>query len=219
MAKYTTLVRSICESKAGLVSSVGCDDVDSVIEESWDKIFTTNVAFFDESYRKFICCKILKHYYTREIGAETVGLWKLWLNTKLEEIMPYYNQLYISANIDFNPLNDVNYIRSITTSGNSDTITGDNGESTSSDLFSDTPQGGLNGVENQNYLTTARKVTNEMSANGTSNNTYGENVTESITGKQGTKDYSEMLIKYRESFLNIDMLVIEEFEELFMGLW
>ena len=68
-------------------------------------------AFFDEDYRKILCSKILKHYYLREIGCETVGIWKLWVNTKLEEIMPYYNQLYESAKLKFDPFHDVDLTR------------------------------------------------------------------------------------------------------------
>ena len=49
---------------------------------------------FDENYRSVLETKILRHYYTREIGFETVGLWKHYLKTKLNEIMPKYNKLY-----------------------------------------------------------------------------------------------------------------------------
>ena len=58
MSKYTVEVRFICEQKAGLTSSAGCDTIDSVISKSWDKIFTSKVKFFDENYRKTLCSKI-----------------------------------------------------------------------------------------------------------------------------------------------------------------
>lgn len=103
LSKYTTQVRFICESKSGLNESMGSLSVDEIISKSWDKIFTTKVKIFDEDYRKIICSKILKHFYLREIGAETFGVWQLWMNTKLEEIMPLYNQLYESCNLKFNP--------------------------------------------------------------------------------------------------------------------
>lgn len=74
-------------------------------------MFDFQFPIFDESYRSVIETKILRHYYTREIGLETVGLWKLKLNTKLNEIMPYYNKLYKSELIEFNPLYDVELTR------------------------------------------------------------------------------------------------------------
>ena len=106
MSKYTTEVRYICETYAGLDESAGYDDVNDIISNSEDKIFE-EYEIFDENYRSILNQKILRHYYTREICAETVGLWKLWLNNTMNEIMPYYNQLYKSALLKFNPLYDV----------------------------------------------------------------------------------------------------------------
>ncbi len=263
MSKYTTEVRFICESKAGLSESAGCDNVDDIVSRSWNKIFTSKAVFFDEKYRSVLCQKILKHYYLREIGSETVGIWKLWMNTRLEEIMPFYNQLYNSALLDFNPLYDVDLKRthnrkvdsskqddgtskSVSTGESSDsgTSSGTNSGSSSNtkkDLYSDTPQGAITGLENENYLTNARKVTdsgttsgnssgefsnsgtNKSTVNGETSNTGTANTledyVENVSGKQGTESYSSMLLKFRETFLNIDMQVIEEFNDLFMGLW
>lgn len=263
MSKYTTEVRFICESKAGLSESGGCDNVDDIVSKSWNKIFTSKAVFFDEEYRSVLCQKILKHYYLREIGAETFGIWKLWMNTRLEEIMPFYNQLYESALIKFNPLYDVDIKRthnrkfdsskqdngtsqSVTTGENSEsgTSSGTNSGSSSNtkkDLYSDTPQGAITGLENENYLTNARKVTDSGSTSGNSNSKFSnsgtnkttvngetsntgtanslEDYVENVTGKQGTESYSSLLLKFRETFLNIDMQVIEEFSDLFMGIW
>ena len=107
MSKYTTEVRFICETEAGLTDSVGFDDVDSVIEAALPHIFSFDFPIFDEDYRSVIETKILRHYYTREIGMETYGLWKLRLQTKLNEIMPFYNKLYESELLKYNPLYDV----------------------------------------------------------------------------------------------------------------
>ena len=287
MSKYTAEVRFICESKSGLENSKGCDDVDEILNNSWNKIFTTKAEIFDENYRAVICKKILKHYYLREICSETVGIWKLWLNTRLEEILPYYNQLYKSALLEFNPLYDVNITRTHnrtidenktengtstetstdknTGSGTRDNTTSgtnknsgtssvtDNGSSNSKDLYSDTPQGALTGVETETYLTNARKITNtdsstsestnsgngeykdtgsvkytdtserENTKNGSNSNTGTVNNTEeyleSVIGKQGSGSYSGMLKEYRDTFLNIDRMVIAEFDDLFFGLW
>lgn len=255
MSKYTTEVRFICESKAGFSESAGCDNVDDIVSKSWNKIFTSKAVFFDEEYRSVLCQKILKHYYLREIGSETVGIWKLWMNTRLEEIMPFYNQLYKSALIEFNPLYDVDLKRthnrkidsskqdtgtSQSVSSGEITVSGTSSGSsnnTKKDLYSDTPQGAITGLENENYLTNARKVTdtgstsNENSSTGTNKTTVNddtsntgtsnslEDYVEIVSGKQGSESYSSMLLKFRETFLNIDMQVIEEFSDLFMGLW
>lgn len=259
MSKYTTQVRFICESKSGIDISGGSGDVDNIIANSWNKIFTSKAPFFDEDYRSVLCQKILKHYYLREICCETVGIWTLWMNTRLEEIMPYYNQLYESAKIEFNPMHDVNLTRehkrkeNETASGNRDTtgnrytnITSNgttnrttNSDENKKDLYSDTPQGALTGVENETYLTNARKITDNVKETDneevnnteknssdysdkektTSNVDTTEDYLETLVGKQGTESFSSLLNKFRETFLNIDMQVIEEFSDLFFGLW
>lgn len=259
MSKYTTEVRFICESKSGLEVSGGGGDVDKIIANSWNKIFTSKAPFFDEEYRSVLCQKILKHYYLREICCETVGIWTLWMNTRLEEIMPYYNQLYESAKIKFNPMHDVDLTRehkrteNETASGNRDTTNNNTTDVTSNsttnrtttsdenkkDLYSDTPQGALTGVENETYLTNARKIndsvngTDNVNVNNTEKNvgvstgkeTTSSNVgttedyLETLVGKQGTESFSSLLNKFRETFLNIDMMVIDEFSDLFFGLW
>lgn len=196
MSKYTTEVRFICEKEAGLDNSVGYSEVDNVLNQSWEKIFK-DFPIFDEDYRPVLCKKILKHYYTREIGFETVGLWKLKLDTLMNEIMPYYNQLYKSALLEFNPFYDTDYYKdhkgredgtgsedgshtgtvtdenkhsgTVTDAGTHGGTVSDAGErhdvgnddlsETSWDVYSDTPQGALTNVENNTYLTNARKVT------------------------------------------------------------
>lgn len=307
MSKYTTEVRYICEYYAGLDKSVGGAKVDDVIDKSLSGVFDFDFPIFDEKYRKVLEKKILKHYYTREIGLETVGLWKLKLNTKLNEIMPYYNKLYNSELLEFNPFYNINrttksdrnfkgnenksetLTENIKNKGTNDytnttnrtgksvealgeknkqtydvTDSGSNSkQSNSKDRYSDTPQGSLTNIENNAYLTNARIVDNQESGTDTNKKTgstldekSGENTTnttlvntdtmkqamtndtdktnntvdekiinnlddylENVSGKEGTETYSEMLIKYRNTFLNIDMQVISDLEELFMQIW
>ena len=242
MSKYTSEVRFICESKAGLSNSVGFNQIDDVISNSWNKIFD-NFPIFDESYRSVLCSKILKHYYTREISAETVGLWQLWLNTRMGEIMPYYNKLYESALLEFDPFKDTNYSRN-----HGGTFTGDtrrngrsdvsvdnsvtsNGTSNSKNLFSDTPQGAITNIENESYLTNATLIkdtdtnTTNTDGNSTTQNTETTGITntdnwiETIVGKQSTVSYSKLLQEFRDTFLNIDVMIINDLSDLFMNLW
>lgn len=109
MSKYTTQVRYICEQMAGLKESLAYHSVSDILKVAAPKIFNFQYPIFDESYREELEIKILRHYYTREICAETVGLWKLWLESKMNDIMPYYNQLYKSALLKFPPFEDTDY--------------------------------------------------------------------------------------------------------------
>lgn len=253
MSKYTTEVRFICENSAGLSKSEGADNVDSVLDKCWNKIFNFDFPIFDENYRQVLCRKILKHYYTREIAHETVGRWKLALNAKLNEIMPYYNQLYKSELLEFNPFYDVDLTRSRegsgtsnktsnnteTNSGTSKNVSSGSGTSNTDTLnrFSDTPQNSMDtqGIADSVPLTTVTKVnednttTNESTdtltrndsktGNGTENINNTDKYIETVKGKQGTENYSSLLKKFRETFLNIDMMIIEDCSDCFFTLW
>lgn len=271
MSVYTTQVRFICETEAGLKKSVGYEDVETVIQNAIPKIFSFNWPIFDETYRNVLETKILKHYYTREIGLETYGLWKLKLDTKLNEIMPYYNQLYKSALLEFNPFYDVDLTRNHTgkktgtealkgnvdvngqvivdNHGNvntTDNTTVDNMTTSENiDKYSATPQGAIEDLRNDKYLTNARMINDSNKSNGTTNgktDTSTDSTTETTTntttitnnnttinntedyletvkGKQGTQSYAGLLLEFRETFLNIDMMIIEDLSELFMNIW
>jgi hypothetical protein len=253
VSKYTTEVRFICENSAGLSESEGANNVDSILDKCWNKVFNFDFPIFDENYRQVLCRKILKHYYTREIAHETVGRWKLALNAKLNEIMPYYNQLYKSELLEFNPFYDVDLTRSRegsgtsnktstnteTNSGISKNVSSGKGTSNTDTLnrFSDTPQNSMDtqGIADSVPLTTVTKVnednttTNEntdtITRNDNRTGSGAENINstdkyiETVKGKQGTENYSSLLKKFRETFLNIDMMIIEDCSDCFFTLW
>lgn len=236
MSKYTTQLRFICETSANLTESTGFNDIEDVLNKSWNKIFS-DFPIFDEQYRPELCKKILKHYYTREICCEAVGRWKLFLSDKMKNIMPYYNQLYQSELIEIEPLVSVN--KSVSHEGNNNETKTTNRNSTNNSrsrtdgstdtwsYYSDTPQGGINGLESNEYLTNA---THNLGTDGTSStlsDTSSDNETgtgersdtyfDKILGYEGNQ--SEMLLKFRETFLNIDMMIIDELKDLFFTLW
>lgn len=211
MSKYTTEVRFICENAAGLIESLGEGAIDDIITKAAPKIFNFSFPIFDESYRLPLEKQILRHYYTREICEETVGLWKLRLQDRLNLIMPKYNQLYESAMLEFNPMYDVDYRRFGTNSGQGQS----SGNSNTQNMHSDTPQNGLDSVIYGEYLTDA-DVANSTSNSQNSNSGQFE---ETIQGKQGGPSYSKLLKEYRQTFLNIDMMLVNELNDLFMGLW
>lgn len=223
MSKYTTELRFICETAAGLTESVGYASIDEVIEKAIPNIFSFDFPIFDDEYKNVLCTKILKHFYTREISEETVGLWRLRLETKMNEIMPYYNNLYKAWSVDFNPLNDtdVTTTHTLERDENRNTESNLSGETTDYSLYSDTPQGALTGVENETYMTNAQKDTSNTQNNATAEEQAKttDEYLEKITGKRGVQSYSQMLQDYKEALINIDMLIIDELEPLFFQLW
>lgn len=227
MSKYTTEIRFICETEAGLTESSGFNSIDDILNKSCSKIFNFDFPIFDEDYRLTLEKNILRHYYTREIAHETVGLWKLKLCDKLNMIMPYYNQLYKSELLEFNPLYDVDFERKGNNKGNTKSNSKGNSKQESNtidrNLYSDTPQGALKGVNDEEYLTNARKIITDDNVEHNNNLDFNEDRNddyfEKVIGKTSGTSYSKMLLEFRKTFLNIDKMIIEELQDLFFGLW
>lgn len=79
---------------------------------------------FDETYRAVLNQKITDHYYFREIGLETPAQFAHFLKARMNVIMPYYNQLYMSEKIEFDPMVTMRLIETFTRTndGTSNTI-------------------------------------------------------------------------------------------------
>lgn len=186
---------------------------------------------FDEQYRTGLNTKILEHFYNREIGYESIDLFVFAMRRKMNEIMPLHNQLYLSARKDFDPFTTFTSSGTSTTDGTSETVDTrtSNAQNTSESdaasrtVASDTPQTRLSGDED--YATSATdsnsKATTTGSAttqdSGKQTGTQGGTTTSSAHGMQGSP--SELMLQWRQTFLNIDMLVIQDLEPLFMQLW
>lgn len=223
-----------------------------LIEGNYD-LELKNYPIFDESYREQLNNKIIQHYYFREIGFETEALFKNRLNQKMNEIMPYYNQMYESSKLKIDPLSTIDleevFSRKSKTTGEGTSSTSGTGNNTNNFNSTDTTDYGKiskfsdiaqaqttpNEILNDKYLTSATvddgqdKNTNtgtntsqtESTTSGTSTDerNLDEDTTLTRKGNNGTASESELLNMYRETFLNIDMMVIEDLSELFLGIW
>lgn len=76
-----------------------------LIQSGWD-FDLKNYPIWSEQYRQSLNKKILDHYMFREIGFETPQMFNFYINRTLNEIMPYYNQLYETTILDFDPLSN-----------------------------------------------------------------------------------------------------------------
>lgn len=64
---------------------------------------------FDESYRAQLNDKIIRHFYFREIGFETLAQFRWYMARTMNENMPYFNQLYNSLNLIDDPITNQKY--------------------------------------------------------------------------------------------------------------
>lgn len=212
MAKYTITIKTL-------------------IDNNFD-FQMTNYPIFDENYRETLNHNILYHYYENEIGFETAPLFRLYLNQRLNEIMPKYNELYKAQKnlIDNNLLlNNVNLTESL--SGQNSTLTSSTSQSTNSgtsnnkNLFQDTPQGEISStdIDNQTWATnltldsntTNNSINDSSSATGSGTNSY----LKTIIGNNGGKFNIDILNDIKNNLMNIDLMVIDELYDLFMQIF
>lgn len=195
MSNYTTQLRYIVES--GI--DIGLHDY----------------PIFDENYRDTLNQKLINHYYLDEIGSETLQLFIFRLNRNMNEIMPYYNQLYKSAQLKFDPLNGFNMVEITQGTENSNAKANSTGTSNGNgkNLFNDTPQNAIGGgdILSQKYATsiTLDETQTNTTSQSNSDSTRGRTETRTSKGSQ-YHNPSELLNSYRETLLNIDMMVIED---------
>lgn len=222
-------------------------ELGSLVENGFD-LGLKDYPIFDESYRAGLNTKIVEHYFFREIGLETPQLFKRFLNRKMNEIMPYYNQLYETTLHKFDPYSNYEMNTTGTSKGKSDqtrdyvhdenavtTATGTTGNTASSKartLVSATPQMQLSG--NEDYATNITDSTSSSTSSGDSTQNSEAKTAANDTTRANAftqEDYvthvsgltgitgSQALMQFRQTLMNIDMMVIDDLGELFMGVY
>lgn len=204
MAHYTTTIRTL-------------------IDNNFD--FELNeYPIFDETYRETLNQNILNHYYNDEIGFETASLFRFHLKARLNEIMPYYNNLYnIQKKILENSTSGLNFreIISRETSGESQSTSTNNSQSSgnSKNLFQDTPQGRISqaSINNQEWATNVTMNQNSNSNDSTIEDESSTSGSEDVT--RTTNLDIDTFNRVMENIRNIDLQIINNLNDLFMGIY
>ena len=158
--------------------------------------------------------KIVDHYYMRELGQETIGLWKHYVKVTMQELMEEYLPLIYSSAIEYDPLVNVDYTETFErTASNS-------GSANSSGLgvASDTPQGRItkSDILAGNYASSTSASENETESSSDSEEEY----TKRVKGNSGVSATAQKMVEqYRDNIRAIDREIIEKLEPLFMGLY
>lgn len=174
--------------------------------------------------------KIVDHYYMRESGFETIGLFKHYAKVTMQELMEKYLPLIYSASIEYDPLINVDYTETfnrtadITNEGQSNSSSSNN--SSSIGINSDTPQGQINKttILQGKYASSTAGSENESSIEDetttTSSSNNEEEYTKRIIGNSGVSATAQKMIEqYRQNIIAIDSEIIKELNILFMGLY
>lgn len=89
MAIYTTLLKTYCESLTEHKYSKPRD----IIHYSAPLLFDFPYPFYAESKRAEFQERFIRHFFMRELGAETPALFKLYLEDELVPVMEKYNPM------------------------------------------------------------------------------------------------------------------------------
>lgn len=212
MSKYTTELRKIIETRGEeevlgwfmdyeLTDYLTQDEINVIMERgTWSK--------------ERLAHKILDHYYMREIGFETVGLFRHQVKVAMQEIMEEKLPLIYSAAIQYDPLVNVDF---------TEEYTGQNaGNSTSNSsgltVQSDTPQGQINKTS-----ILGGKYASSTSANDIDDTTAtsgSESYTKRTRGNSGISATAQKMVQqYRDNIIMIDRDIIRDLSSLFMSIY
>ena len=212
-------------------------------------VFTFDYDFYNdnqqdkETFEKLF----ISHFYFREIGFETPERFKMKLQAKLNLIMPYYRQLALTEWDKLKSIEQMMTSKNLTETtehtqsiqGNSETqsnqssssnatqSTSSNNESKSSNLADGVSQSSLT----DGYLTSSGKTeqtdTSQTEATGNTNQSISgnneqqlmEKTTFTSKGDIGVQTPAYAITEWRKVIINLNQMIINECEDLFMKLY
>ena len=197
-----------------------------IYEDEKYNLFDFPYNLYDNDLKPWFQEKFYQHFMFYEIGFDTIGMFKQRLMSKLNDIFPYYKQLYETEirtkGIDFMLNKDLkeSYVRELTSNSNSNQESNvtSNGLSTSGQL---TPSLIANSQKIDKFMDTAQKDsgTSNSTYTGESNGNSKEQYSLISQGNIGITSSAELLTKWRETLLNIDLMIFEECNDLFMQIF
>nr|DAO18560.1 MAG TPA: Lower collar protein [Caudoviricetes sp.] len=195
-------------------------------------LFDQHYNLYNNELKPYFEEKFFQHFMFYEIGFDNINIFKQHLISTLNDIYPKYKQLYETEircqNIDFMLNKDLreSYIRKLNgeSEGNSQAISSSDNTSTNNDLTiaNDTPQNKVDDLDK--YMTSASKINSNSTNNSTSNaNNTIKNKSNNIEeyelisqGNIGVTSSAELLEKWRNVLINIDLMIFKELENLFL---
>lgn len=165
---------------------------------------------------------IVNHYYMRELGQETIGLFIHTAKYTMEELMEEYLPLIYSASIEYDPLVNVDYTETFTRNANVDNTGHSVSNSSSLGVNSDTPQGQISksGILAGDYASSTGASEIDSTTNTISGSESTEDYTKRMKGNSGVSATAQKMIEqYRNNIRAINKEIIDRLEPLFMGLF
>lgn len=214
--------------------------LDELIAKCQPLIFDFTYPFYNDSAgdKSNFEQQFIRHYWQQDIGLETMGQFKYYLQSRLIDVMPYYHDLYATQHLDYDPLSNRKITRNskltiddlentnenvnISGDSNNNNNTTTNGQS----IHSDAPQINFSGADYASSMDRDQNTGNNSSTtNSSSNSTRNHNVTRDNEHTEDTTEegfagasYQELIRQERDLIININLELINECSDLFYGL-
>jgi len=210
MATFTMTLKRVIEIESKTKTAYQAIGLDSY----------PTIANFDRSK---LNDKIIDHYWNQEIGQETISMFRLAMKRKMNEIMPEMNQHYMLSLLEIDPLLTMDIVNSSTTTGES-TSTGtsenaSNSKAKSRAVLSETPQTALQ--PDADYASSMQDNIGDTDVTG--NASENSSQTQEAVAESTQKGYSGhapmLILQARQAIVNVDMMVIDRLQDLFMLVW
>ena len=218
MSRYTTNFKNVINF--GLYTRAEIENIFKDYELS-DYLTTDEIEVITERgtwSKDKLAKKIVDHYFFKEIGFETIAMFKHYAKVQMQEIMESKLPLIYSASIEYDPLVNVDYTESF--NRNLGTSQSNSSSGSGVVISSDTPQTNITkaNILAGNYASNASA--SEQEASGTATTQTGENYSKRVTGNSGVSATAQKMIEqYRQNIRAIDYEIIRELDDLFMGLF
>lgn len=173
-----------------------------------ERVFDFDYPLSNKISKEDFECQILNHFMMRRIGQETFTAFQLFLENKLNEILPYYNILFDSMT-NYNLFNDGEVI---TRNRQDDGTSSLNSTNEMKTKFAEYPMNQLSDIDNGKYVTNQTTNNGTNGSNGTSSNTMSE--IETHTGL----DKMDLYQKYLDTKNSIMSKIYKDLDILFYGL-
>ena len=220
MSRYTVELRDIVENTSR--EEVEAFFTDYNLE---DYLTPQEIAVIEERgtwSKEKLARKIVDHYYVREIGLETVGLFKLKAKVAMQEIMEEKLPLIYSAAIKYDPLVNVDYTEDYDASSSNNQSGKSKGSTSGLNVSSDTPQGQISkaAILGGSYASSTGASESEAVNEDVSNSNGSQSYTKHVKGNSGVSATAQKMVQqYRENIIMIDRDIIKDLSSLFMGIY
>lgn len=208
MSKYTTELRFI-------VQNTSLEEVEGWFKdyELSDYLTAQEIAIINDRgtwTKDKLASLIVQHYWVREIGLETVGLFKHQAKVAMAEIMEEKAPLIYSASLQYDPLVNVDFTETYTENTSQD------GNADGLNVNSDTPQGQIS----KSSILAGNYATSTGASEGTSHSEGTQTYTRKQKGNSGALTTAQALVRdYRKTIIMINRDIIKDLSPLFMGIY